>query len=289
MQSRSIEDVLTECRTLRARGIQELCLIGQDLGSYGMDIAVNSSIKEAAGFASMLPQLLRTLSMEEGQFWVRLLYIHPDHFPEEVLDICRSDPRILPYFDLPFQHGSSAILARMGRRRKAEEYLALIQRIRESLPAATIRSTFLVGFPGETEGDFEALLDFQDQARLDWLGCFTYSREENTPAYAFKNRVPKKLAAQRKRIIEERQQAISTAQMARFVATAQTVLIEERFEGDEEDKRLYLGRLACQAPEVDGAAIVLGLEAAQGAYLGKLLPCTVLRQNGFDLEVLVHP
>ena len=172
LKSRSIREISSECKTLLRRGIKELCLIGQDTGSYGMDTA---AAKPSAG----LPGLLEDLSLLEGKFRVRLLYIHPDHFPFPIMDIMEKDSRFLPYFDIPFQHASKKILKAMNRKGNAETYLKLIKTIRRKLPGAVIRSTFLTGFPGETEEDFEQLLTFQKKAKLDWLGCFAYSREED--------------------------------------------------------------------------------------------------------------
>ncbi|GHT76313.1 ribosomal protein S12 methylthiotransferase RimO [Spirochaetia bacterium] len=189
LRSRAIPPVVEECKRLLDRGIRELCLIGQDLGVYGSDLPGKQS----------LSTLLEALSALEGQFWVRLLYIHPDNFPLPILDLCRRDGRFLPYFDIPFQHGAAGILRAMNRRGTAESYLTLIGKIRDTLPDAVIRSTFLVGFPGENLEDFEALLEFQEKARLDWAGAFTYSREEGTPAYGMKNRVAKRVAEERKR------------------------------------------------------------------------------------------
>jgi ribosomal protein S12 methylthiotransferase len=266
--------VLAECRELLGRGIKELCLIGQDIGSYGKDLSAKS--------LSLLPDLLEALSELEDNFWVRLLYIHPDNFPLPILDTMERDKRFLPYFDLPFQHGSEKILAAMNRRGSAAIYLSLIETIRSRLPGAVIRSTFLLGFPGETEDDFRALLDFQDKARLDWAGCFAYSREEDTPAYAMKNRVPKKLAAERKRLVGERQTSISEKQMDRFVGKAFDVLVEEAV--DEEDG-LYLGRLYCQAPEVDGAAVITG---GRPLTPGSMVRGQVVGRAGVDLEVVIR-
>jgi ribosomal protein S12 methylthiotransferase len=281
--SRGVPQVVQECRELLARGIRELCLIGQDLGSYGIDgiaEAGNGSLYNG----SLLPELLEALSLLEGAFWVRLLYIHPDNFPLSILEIIRRDSRFLPYFDIPFQHGSATMLRAMNRRGTAESYLTLLENIRTVLPDATIRSTFLTGFPGETDGDFQALLDFQDKARLDWVGCFTYSREEGTPAYAMKPRVPKGIAKERKAIIEERQIPITENQMDRFIGRTMDVLVEERFQLEPEAPGggLYLGRLDCQAPEVDGAAVI---NSDRVLHLGSWIRGKVFARAGFDLEV----
>jgi ribosomal protein S12 methylthiotransferase len=170
----------------------------------------------------------------------------------------------------------------MNRRGNTDSYIKLIQEIRRRLPDAVIRSTFLLGFPGETDEDFEALLDFQDKAELDWAGAFTYSREEDTAAYSMKNRVPKKIAAQRKALVEERQIPITQKRMDRFVGRDMEALIEEAVEeAAPEEEGLYLGRLYCQAPEVDGAAVI---RSEKPLVPGALLPGRVFARAGFDLE-----
>jgi ribosomal protein S12 methylthiotransferase len=269
---RTIPDIVDECRALIARGIRELCIIGQDTGSYSYK----------------LPELLQALSELEGNFWIRLLYIHPDHFPPGILDIMERDKRFLPYFDIPFQHASAKILSAMNRKGSAEQYLALLETIRARLPGAVIRSTFLLGFPGETEDDFSALLDFQEAARLDWLGCFAYSREEGTAAYSMKNRVRAKIAAQRKQLVEERQIPVTEKNMERFAGKTMDVLIEEHIgseDADEED--FWLGRFYCHAPEIDGAAVIANDSNTnrKDLYTGNILPCKVIARRGFDLEV----
>jgi ribosomal protein S12 methylthiotransferase len=279
--SRTIPDILDECRTLLSRGIAELCIIGQDIGSFGTDTAVT------AYAAAKLPELLDAISMIEGQFWVRLLYIHPDHFPLPILDIMEKDARFLPYFDIPFQHASTKILSAMNRRGTAKEYLELLATIRSRLEHAVIRSTFLLGFPGETEEDFAALLDFQEKARLDWLGCFPWSREENTAAYFMKRRVAKKKAAARKRIIEERQIPITEENMNRFAGETLEVLLEEKFDSsdDETEETFWLGRLYCQAPDIDGATVIVGrMTDGKNPQTGSLVRCRVVTRRGFDLE-----
>ena len=272
LQSRHVDDIAEECRILLGRRIRELCLIGQDTGSYGRDLP----------FAS-LSDLLSKLSLLEGDFWIRLLYIHPDHFPLEILDIMENDRRILPYFDIPFQHGSEKILRAMNRQGNAETYLKLIETIRQRFDDAVIRSTFMTGFPGETEDDFSALLDFQQKAKLDWLGCFAYSREENTPSYAMKGRVGKKLAAERKRLIEDKQIHITEKQMDRFIGKTFDVLVEEKFEApNAEESAFFLGRLPFQAPEIDGAAVIITEKSLE---LGAIISCKITARAGFDLKV----
>jgi ribosomal protein S12 methylthiotransferase len=281
LRSRAIPDIVEECRVLLQRGIKELCIIGQDIGSFGTD--------GNGGSVSKLPDLLNAISLLKGRFWVRLLYIHPDHFPLPILDIMQRDPRFLPYFDIPFQHASPEILSAMNRRGTAERYLELLSVIRGRLADAVIRSTFLLGFPGETEKDFAALLDFQDKAALDWLGCFAYSREEGTKAYSLPAQVPHKTASRRKRIIEERQIAITEKNMERFVGRSLDAIIEEKFASGAAgtcDEPIMLGRFYCHAPEADGSAVIIGTDSwtEPGALLGSLLPCNVIARRGFDLE-----
>ncbi len=234
LRSRKVDDVLAECLDLVSQGVRELVLIGQDLGSYGRDLSYQAGDPSGAAesadaaAATRLPELLAALSAVPGDFRVRTLYIHPDNFPEGILPIMAADPRLVPYFDLPFQHGSERILKKMNRRGSAEAYLELIGRIRGLLPDAAIRSTFLVGFPGETDEDFTLLRAFQDAARLDWVGSFAYSREEGTAAYGMAARVPKKTVAARRRELEEAQGAITSERLGRFVGRELEVLVEER-------------------------------------------------------------
>ena len=229
---------------------------------------------------------MEAISRLDGNFRIRILYIHPNHFPLSILEIVEQDQRFIPYFDIPFQHGSPVILNAMNRKGNAAAYLKLIKTIRGRFNDAVIRSTFLTGFPGETEEDFGLLLDFQKKARLDWMGCFTYSREEGTAAYGMKGRVAKKTAAERKRIVEEKQIPITEKQMDRFVHRTFDVLVEENFSPGKdkagEEENLYLGRLPCQAPEVDGASVIL---SPRPLKLGAIVSCRVVARTGFDLTV----
>jgi len=266
LASRPLAEVVQEARELLGAGVRELVLIAQDLASYGM---------EAGRGGPQLPHLLRELLALPGEFWLRCLYIHPDHFPGELLELA-ADPRLLPYFDLPFQHASPAVLRRMGRRGSAESYLALLDRIREALPRAALRSTFLVGFPGESDEDFRRLLDFQRRAKLDWAGFFTYSREEGTAAFDLGPRVPGKTAEGRRRELERAQEAITARRLERHVGSQLDVLIEEPVQG----QALALGRAYLQAPEVDGLVVL----KASGLQPGRMYRASIERRNGVDLE-----
>jgi ribosomal protein S12 methylthiotransferase len=239
-------------------------LIAQDLGSYGRDLGEPG-----------LPLLLSEISRIPGDYWVRLLYIHPDHFPDGILDVMAEDSRFLPYFDLPFQHAAPGVLRAMGRRGDPEANLELLSRIRARLPSAVIRSTFLLGFPGETDSDFAELLSFQERARPDWLGCFTYSREEDTPAFSMPGRVTKAVAERRKSDIEIRQGPITERSLDAHIGSTLDVLVEEQVQGE----RLSLGRAYLQAPDVDGLVVVRA-----SVQPGSRCAVRIERRNGVDLE-----
>jgi len=275
LRSRPLNEVESECRDLLAQGVREIVLIGQDLGSYGRDLAD----------ASLLPELLERLTRIDGDFIVRTLYIHPDNFPEPVLSVMAADPRLVPYLDLPFQAASGSLLKAMNRRGSSGKYLDLIARIRASLPDAAIRSTFLLGFPGETDEDFAILRDFQERARLDWLGSFAYSREEGTSAYDMRSRVPKKIVAARRKMIEEAQERITRERLERFVGRELDVLVEERVlpsdDGNEEQEELSLGRTWNQAPDVDGLTVLRG-----SAEPGTTVRARILAVNGVDFDAI---
>ncbi len=265
LRSRNIEDIVLEARNLIAQGMFELVLIGQDLGNYGKDLSGRC----------LLMDLMEALSNIEADFRIRFLYIHPDHFPSEILKIIAHDSRFSPYFDLPFQHASTPILQKMNRHGSATEYLNLIYRIRSELPMSMIRSTFLVGFPGETEEDFAALLNFQKTAEIDWVGVFRYSLEENTPAYDMKARIPKSIARKRKAILENEQIAITANRLQRFIGVSDTFIIEEAFDHDE----LCFGRGWMQAPDIDGVTII-------NASLkpGTIAKANIVSVNGVDFN-----
>jgi ribosomal protein S12 methylthiotransferase len=268
LASRPVGQVLEEIEELLGRGVVEIVLIAQDLASYGKDRGEGE-----------LVQLVKSILRLEGHYWLRLLYLHPDHFPHELIDVVAADSRVLPYFDIPFQHASPTVLARMGRSGSAGSYAELVQKIRTRIPGAVIRSTFMVGFPGESEKDFETLLTFQRDCRLDWIGVFRYSREEGTPAYQMKGRVKKSTAEMRRRAVERAQIEISERLLDRQVGRTLDVLLEERIEGE----RLYLGRAYLHAPEVDGLVVV----RADSLEPGRIYPVRIEARAGIDLEASV--
>ena len=268
LASRPLEDIVEEIEELLQRGVVEIVLIAQDLASYGKDRGKGE-----------LVQLVKSILRLERRFWLRLLYLHPDHLPAELLDVMAADARVLPYFDIPFQHASPAVLARMGRKGSADSYAKLVHDIRDRIPEAVIRSTFLVGFPGESEEDFETLLAFQRDCPLDWVGVFSYSREEGTPAYGMKGGVKKSVAEARRRSLEQSQIGISERLLDRQVGRILDVLVEERIEGE----KLYLARAYLHAPEVDGLVVV----KADSLEPGRIYSVRIEARAGIDLEASV--
>jgi ribosomal protein S12 methylthiotransferase len=248
LNSRGRAEIIRELRSFIDRGIREINLIAQDTTAFGSDRGAPEII-DLLSEAARLP----------GDYWLRLLYLHPDHFPEELTALCASS-RLLPYFDIPFQHASGRILAAMNRRGNADTYAALVDRIRNRLPEAVLRTTFLVGFPGESDADFKQLVDFQNSIQPQWAGVFAYSSEEGTPASKLKPRVPVKIARERKRLLEEQQTVITGRWLDGLTGSTTDVLCEESVAGEN----LMLGRAWFQAPEVDGLVVTEGLAARPG-------------------------
>lgn len=271
LRSRRVPDLAREVSRLVGSGILEINLVAQDLAAFGQDNGEN------------LPELLERLLEIDMHFWIRLLYVYPEHFPDELLDLCARDPRVLPYFDIPVQHASAAVLKRMGRPATAQQNLALIERIRRRLPDVFLRSTFLVGFYGESDRDFADLVEFQREAQIDWLGVFTYSPEDGTPAARFEGKLPLPGPEADSRCDElmRLQEPITYNRVDRLVGTELDVLVEEMVPHEP----LALGRAYAHAPDVDGAVVLtLGDGAASGVRPGALVRCRVSRRNGLDVE-----
>ncbi len=270
LRSRPMEKILAEARRLIDTGVYEINLIAQDLGAYGTDIYSKQ----------MIVPLLDELSSLEGRFVIRLLYIHPDTFPEGLIELISRKDKILPYFDIPFQHADSRVLKAMNRTGSREKYVALVNRIRESIPDAVIRTTLMLGFPGEDEEAFGELERFVEEARFDWMGSFLYSREEDTPAYDMRgkrehDKAHKRAALWQKRI-EEAQERITAERLERFAGKEYDALVEEKVEGED----LAIARIYSQAPDVDGLTVVMG----RGMKSGDIIRVGITRARGVDLE-----
>ena len=275
LRSRKEREILSEIRTLVKDGVYEINLIGQDLAAYGKDTGTS------------LAALLTKITLIPGDFIVRPLYIHPDHFTDDIIDAIKSgEGRLLPYFDIPFQSGDDKTILAMNRTGSFKEYTARVKKIRRRLPAAVLRTTFLTGFPGETDEAAYNTARFLEEITPDWSGCFPYSREEDTPAYSMKNRVPSRIAKARAARLTELQTAITAERLKRYVGKELKVLVEELI--DAEDEGLAIGRAWFQAPEVDGSVVIrydLDDEAAVKAVVpGGVVTVKVLASTGVDLD-----
>lgn len=272
LRSRGMHSIVEEVRDLLSRGVKEIVLIAQDLNAYGMD--------RNKGRGELVELLSQILSIP-GKHWIRPLYVYPDTFDLEMLALFKSDPRLLPYFDIPFQHGSRPVLKAMARNGDPSAYLALIAGIREQLPLAAIRTSILVGFPGETEEDVQALLAFQKEAALEWLGVFSYSPEEGTYAATLKGKVSQKDSRMRQAAVEGAQIALTASRLQRYVGLVTEVLLEELVA----DEEMAIGRTFFQAPEVDGLTVVHGQR--KDLVPGTFVKVRIMKLNGVDMEAIL--
>ena len=265
-RSRRIPDIVREAEGLLAAGIRELNLISQDTTRYGSDLGGRS---DAAA-------LIRELDRLGGQFWIRLLYGHPAHLDAALLEAMAESRHVCRYLDIPIQHSHPDVLRAMRRAGGAKAVGELPARARAALPGVTLRTTCLVGFPGETEARFEALLDFAREAEFDHLGAFVYSREENTEAHDLPHQVPAAVAKRRRARLMRAQQAIVRRRLAARVGQTDEVLLIRPL-----DAATWLARSAGQAPEVDGATRVTHCPAATKA--GDFLRVHYTAADGYDL------
>ena len=224
-----------------ASGVREITLIAQDTGRWGSDLPEKSS----------LAKLMRHLAGCFPDTWFRVMYIQPEGITDELLDAMREHRNICRYLDIPFQHASKPILRAMNRRGCGEDFLALVRHVRETLPDVTLRTTLIAGFPGETEGQFEELLDFIDEAALDYVGVFPYSQEDGTRAAELDGQIDEQTKQDRAQEVRDLADSISSAKIAERVGQRIPVLVL----GCEEDGQLF-GRAQCQAPDVDGITYV---------------------------------
>ena len=272
LRSRPMQAVLSEISELAKKGIKEINLVAQDLAAYGWDWDKQSHFSE----------LLKKIDSLDGDFAVRLLYIHPDWMTDEIIETVKACKKVLHYFDIPFQHASEHLLRPMHRTGNSDSYIKLIEKIRSAIPDAAIRTTIMLGFPGDCEEDFEIVLDFIRKCRFTWMGSFIYSLEEDTDAFSMTTESEhRKLAAKAKKWqkkLEATQQEITSKALQSFVGRQLPVLIEEVMEESD----MAIGRIYAQAPEVDGLTVVNG----EGMKAGCVYDCTIVRVNGIDLEAV---
>jgi ribosomal protein S12 methylthiotransferase len=271
-RSRPIESIVAEAQTLASQGVQELVLISQITTNYGLDIYGKPQLAE----------LLRALGEVEIP-WIRVHYAYPTGLTPEVLAAYREVPNVLPYLDLPLQHSHPEVLRAMNRPWQADVTAGLLKRIREQLPEAVLRTTFIVGFPGETEDHFEHLLDFVAEQQFDHVGVFTFSPEEGTAAADLADPVAPEVAQERKERLMALQQPIAAERNASWVGRIVDVLIEQENPSTGE----MLGRCSRYAPEVDGEVRVMPGEGGLCAAPGTMVPVRITAADIYDLEGVV--
>jgi ribosomal protein S12 methylthiotransferase len=242
-RSRRFGSIVAEAHQLAEEGVKELILVAQDSSRYGEDL----------GRQDALAHLLRELSHTDGIEWVRVMYTYPTHISDAFLDVLAEEPKAVKYLDMPLQHASQRVLKLMKRGGNRSSLERLIKRVRDRVPGIAVRTTFITGFPGETDEDFEELVGFIKNVEFDRVGVFTYSDEEGTPAFDLPNKVDRKIAKQRRARLMKEQAKISRCRNKDRIGEILRVM----FEGEaNESELLWQGRLETQAPDIDGCVLI---------------------------------
>jgi ribosomal protein S12 methylthiotransferase len=270
-KSRPAADILAEARQLIRNGVREIVLVSQDTTAYGSDLTQGATL---ADLLAELADMTAGSARDEHGTWIRFMYGHPESIDAEVITTVAKHSNICSYFDIPIQHASDAVLKRMGRRYSRQDLHGMIDHIRTHVPGAAIRTTVIVGFPGETDRDFEQLLEFIETERFEHLGCFVYSDSEDLPSHWLSGMVPKAVAQKRYNILMARQKKISTDRNRRYLGKTLDILVEEQLESG-----LYAGRTAFQAPEVDGLTYI----HAEDLTVGEFTAATIADTFEYDL------
>ena len=265
-RSRKMEDVLEEANMLCEKGVKELILVAQDTTKYGEDLY--GELK--------LPELLGELNKIEKLQWIRLLYCYPDRITDELIEAIAENEKVCHYIDIPMQHADGEILKAMNRRGDKDSLLALVNKLRDRIPDIVIRTTFITGFPGETEEAFTTLSEFVNEAKLDRVGCFAYSREEGTPAYDFENQVDHDVAVERAEVIMNQQYTISEEKLDECIGKTFDVLVE----GYDPYTDSYYGRTFMDAPDIDNNVI---LTSGYRIDDGDIVPVEIFDKDEYSL------
>jgi len=265
LASRDMDSLVQEAASLDKNGIKELNIIGQDITLYG---------KDRYGAQKLNELIKKIISATKGIKWLRLLYLYPSHIQDALLDLIAGEERICKYIDVPLQHINGRILKKMNRHTSKGEILKLIAKIKKRIPGVVLRTSLMVGFPGETDKEFSELLDFVGEAKFERLGVFTYSSEEGTPAHGLEGQVPEKVKQERFDIIMKKQQEISLGVNAGFLGKKLEILIDEKGQG------YYLGRSFADAPEVDGNVFING---SYKVKTGDFAVCRITDTLEYDL------
>ena len=265
-RSRKIEDVLEEANMLCEKGVKELILVAQDTTRYGEDLY--GELK--------LPQLLGELNKIEKLQWIRLLYCYPDRITDELLTAIAENEKVCHYIDIPLQHADGTVLKAMNRKGDKASLLALVEKIRAAIPDVVLRTTFIVGFPGETDEAFTALSEFVNEAKIDRVGCFAYSREEGTPAYDFDNQVDPEIAAERVEAIMTQQYTISEQKLEECMGKTYDVIVE----GYDSYTDSYYGRTYMDSPDIDNNII---FTSGYEIEVGEIVPVEIFDKDEYSL------
>mgnify|MGYP005760466871 FL=1 len=269
--SRKMEEIIEEAKMLAKKGIKELIVIAQDTTKYGIDIYGEGKLAE----------LLNKLSKIEGIQWIRFLYSYPEGITDELIQEVAQNKKIAKYFDIPIQHISDSILKKMNRKTSKKQITELLEKIRTQIPEVTLRTSLIVGFPGETDDDFKELQEFVAQAKFDKLGAFMYSKEEGTPAEKLPNQIHKNTKKSRYNKIMQEQQKISKQNLENKIGKTYDVLIEEI----SFDKKFLIGRTMQDVPEIDGLVYVKVQEndLAVEQKIGQIIKCKITEVSNYDL------
>ena len=269
--SRKMEEIIEEAKMLAKKGIKELIVIAQDTTKYGIDIYGEGKLAE----------LLNKLSKIEGIQWIRFLYSYPEGITDELIQEVAQNKKIAKYFDIPIQHISDSILKKMNRKTSKKQITELLEKIRTQIPEVTLRTSLIVGFPGETDDDFKELQEFVSQAKFDKLGAFMYSKEEGTPAEKLPNQIHRNTKKSRYNKIMQEQQKISKQNLENKIGKTYDVLIEEI----SFDKKFLIGRTMQDVPEIDGLVYVKVQEnnLAVEQKIGQIIKCKITKVSNYDL------
>ena len=263
-QSRPQEELVKQAKLLAERGVKEINMISQHLDYYGKDLYGEYR----------LPALIRAVAKAAPESWIRLHYCYPNDFTDELITTMAETPNVVRYVDMPIQHGANRTLAAMGRRTTREQITERLDRIRAAMPDVVLRSTFIVGFPGERDEDFEQLMDFVREQKFDSVGCFTYSDEDGTTAEKMKNKVDAATIKARHHAFMTQQKKLHRAKQKRWVGKELRLLIDEQRDFGE-----YTARHFGQAHEVDGATFI----SAEGLEVGTWVDARIIKTKGYDL------
>jgi len=275
-RSRRFGSIVAEAQQLAEEGVKELVLVAQDSSRYGEDL----------GKQDALARLLRELSHIDGIEWVRVMYTYPTHISDAFLDVLAEEPKAVKYLDMPLQHASQNVLKLMKRGGNRKSLERLIERVRQRVPGIAVRTTFISGFPGETEDDFDELMSFIKSVEFDRVGVFTYSDEEGTPAFDLGEKVPHRTAVRRRNALMKQQAKISRRKNRARVGEVVPVL----FEGEsKESELLWQGRLETQAPDIDGCVLINDVPDGMIPAAGDLVKVEITEAYEYDLVGRINP